>query len=135
VLARFALLAALVAGAIPAVASQGLQIHVTVAAAVAADASHARTLREAMTQAIAKRQLPARYTVDVSLMTLDVVAAAGNEVEATVEVRAALSDEKGVVRSVSAAKTKARGPARDRALIERDAISEGARALAKRLAP
>lgn len=134
VLARFVLLAALTAATVPAATAQGLATHVTVAKAVAANASHARTLRVAMAHAIAAQPLPAGYTVDVALVRLDVVATPQGELEVRAELRASLSDDQGIVRSVAATSTSARGRRRDRALIQRDAITEGARSLAKRLA-
>jgi hypothetical protein len=133
VLRRFALVAALIVAIDPAVASQRIAIYASAATTATADASHVRTLREAMSQSLAKRTLPAGYSVDVSLIRLDVVAAGGGHLEARIELRAALSDERGTVRSVAVAHTHARGPRRDRAIVERDAIAEGARAVVKRL--
>lgn len=133
-LARFTLSVLLVAS-VPAAASQRVAIHATAANNVVKDASHVRTLRDAMTHAIAVRPLPAGYTVDVSLIRLDVVLVArSNELEVRVEVRAAMSDERGQMRWFSIARTIARGPQRDRALLQHDAIVDGARSLAKRLA-
>jgi hypothetical protein len=125
-----------IAAAVPAAASQPLAINATCATALAGDASHVRTLRGAIARALAKQpqQFPAGYTLDVALVRLDVTRAAGNELHVRAEVRAALSDARGVVRKVSIASSLARGPQRDRALLQRDAIVESAWQLATRLA-
>ena len=124
-----------IATAAPAAASQPLAIHATCAAALRNDASHVRTLRDAIARALAKQphQIPAGYTIDVALVRLDVTEV-GKELQFRSEVRAALSDARGVVTTVSTVSSLARGPQRDRALLQRDAIVESAWQLATRLA-
>lgn len=126
----------MVATAVPAAASQPLAINATCAAALAGDASHVRTLRDGIARALAKQphQIPGGYTIDVALVRLDVTPAAGNEIQIRTEVRAALSDARGEVKKVSTITSLARGPQRDRALLQRDAIVESAWQLATRLA-
>ncbi len=125
---------ALIVGA-PIVSAQKLAIHVTVATQVANDKSHARTLHSALEQSLGarSRSLPAGHTIDASLVQLDTAPVSGGAVEVRVEVRAAIADARGRIVSVTSTKATARGPAKDRALIQRDAIEEAARALAKRL--
>lgn len=127
--------ALLIAAAVPAAASQPLAINATCAAALGNDASHVRTLRDAIARALAKQpqQIPSGYTIDVALVRLDVTEV-GKELQVRTEVRAALSDAKGVVQAVSTVSSLARGPQRDQALLQRDAIVEAAWQLAARLA-
>ena len=129
-------LALLIASAPPALASQPLAINATCAAALASDASHVRTLRDSIARAVEKQpqKIPAGYTIDVALVRLDVTPAGGNEIQIRTEVRAALSDARGEVKKVSTVTSLARGPQRDRALLQRDAIVESAWQLATRLA-
>ena len=125
---------ALVVGA-PYVVAQKLAIHVTVATQVVKDKSHARTLHSALERSLGARprSLPDGHTIDASLVQLDTAPVSGGDVEVRVEVRAAIADERGRILSVTSTKTTARGPAKDRALVQRDAIEEAARQLAKRL--
>ena len=128
-------LALVVAAAVPAAAAQPLAINATCAAAVASGGDHARTLRVAFARTIETQpqRIPAGYTIDISLVRLDASQASNGELQIRAEVRAALSDEHGVVRSVSSATSTARGSQRESALLQRDAITESARELAKRL--
>ena len=87
-------------------------------------------MRDALAQVIAP--LPQGYSIDISLVRLD-AKLAGAELEVRAEVKAILSDARGQVKAVSTSKTVARGPSRDRSLISRDAISEAARGVAKKL--
>ena len=121
--------------AIPVASAQKLAIHVTVATQVANDKAHARTLQGALEQSLGgrSRSLPDGHTIDASLVQLDTAPVSGGDVEVRVEVRAAIADERGRILSVTSTKTTARGPAKDRALIQRDAIEEAARQLAKRV--
>lgn len=129
-----ALIAALVAS-VPVAQAQKLAINVTVAAQVAKDKSLARTLHGALERSLAARgrSLPAGHTIDASLVQLDTAPLSGGEVEVRVEVRAAISDARRRIHSVTSTKAIARGPAKDRALIQRDALEEAASQLAKRL--
>lgn len=129
-----ALIAALVAS-VPVAQAQKLAINVTVAAQVANDKSLARTLHGALERSLAARgrSLPAGHTLDASLVQLDTAPMSDGQVEVRVEVRAAISDARRRIHSVTSTKAIARGPARDRALIQRDAIEEAASQLAKRL--
>lgn len=114
----------------PAAASQGLAIHASCAAELAAHATHVRTLRDAIAHEI--KPQPEGYSIDISLVHLDATLV-GSEVEVRAEVRAILSDERGRVKELATSKTVARGLSRDRSLISRDAIEEAARGVAKKL--
>lgn len=120
---RAVLCSLLVAVSLTAQAAPAVAIHVSCAAAV--DAAHARTLQHAL----ASRTLPAGVTLDVSVVRLSATTA-GREVEIAAEVRGALSDASGRIRTTATVKAKARGPMRDRVLIERDVLDEAARQLA-----
>ena len=134
-LGRLALIAVLVAG-MPIAAAQKLAIHVTVAAHVTRDDVLVRALRDALDKALAARPraLPAGYSVDASIVRLEVAPVGASELEVRAEVRAILSDERGRMHVTTSARTVARGSARDRALLQKDAIVESAKQLAKRLA-
>jgi hypothetical protein len=92
------------------------------AAHVNAAPEHARTLL------LALGELPT--SVDVALTHIDATPA-GAELEVRVELRAAVSDEAGRILWSSAVHANARGPARQRALLERDALTAAAEQLAK----
>jgi len=132
---RCLLIAALLVPSLPAAASQRIAINATCAAAIADDTIHVTTLRDAIAQALVTLgTVPAGYSIDASLVRLDVVAKRDGELEVRVEIRAVLSDQRGRMRSISVAQSLARGRERDRALLQRDAITESARQVAKRLA-
>jgi len=134
----------LLAASVPASAKQGLGIHisqplsiyVTTTAAVTQDPGHRRTLRDAIAHALTSHTsaVPAGYTIDASLVKVDSVTLRNGELEFSIEVTVSLSDDKGRMRWASTATTQARGRARDRALLQRDAFADVARQLVKRLA-
>lgn len=142
-LGRFIVMGVL-AVSLPARAKQGLGIHisqplsiyVSTTAAVTQDPAHRRTLRDAIAQALTSHTgvVPAGYTIDAALVTLDVVTLTSGELEVRIEVQASLSDDKGRLRWASTAKTQARGRSRDRALLHRDAFADASRQLVKQLA-
>lgn len=142
-LRRFIVMGVL-AASLPANAKQGLGIHisqpssiyVTSTAAVTQDPAHRRTLRDAIARALSSHTgaVPAGYTIDAALVRLESVPLATGELEIRIEVQASLSDDKGRMRWASSAKTQARGRARDRALLHRDALADASRQLVKQLA-
>lgn len=109
----------------PSAARAGVAIHAT---SVAELAPHVRTLRGSLTQQL--QGLPDGYTLDVSLVQLGSTKI-GSELEVRAEIRAALSDKHGRMRWTSTARAVARGPAKDRALLERDAITAAAEQVAR----
>lgn len=111
-------------------ASPAIEVHATCAAELASDPAHVRTLRGELAQALARISASASYTLDVSLVRLGVTTV-GSELEVRAEVRAMLSDARGKIRWTSTSRTAARGPARDRIRLQRDAVSAAARELAK----
>jgi hypothetical protein len=129
VLGRLALAVLLFASS-PVGAASALQIHATCATELARDPAHVRTLRGELTRALTGMRAPAGYTLDVSLVRLG-TSATGRGLEVRAEVRAMLSDKHGVVRWSSLSRATARGTARDRALLQRDAVAYAARDLAK----
>lgn len=134
----------ILAASLPASAKQGLGIHisqplsiyVSTTAAVSQDPGHRRTLRDALAQALVAHTsaVPVGFTIDASIMRLDVVTLRSGELEVTIEVRASLSDDKGRMRWTSSATTQARGRNRDRGLLHRDAFADASRQLVKQLA-
>jgi hypothetical protein len=134
VLRCLALTIALVAAA-PLASAQKLAINVTVAAQVAKDKSLAHTLHSALERSLAARgrSLPAGHTLDASLVQLDTATLSTGELEVRVEIRAAVADQRGHIQSVTHTKATARGPAKDRALVQRDVLIEAADQLAKRI--
>jgi hypothetical protein len=129
VLGRLALIAVIALGS-SANASPGVQVHATCATELSREAVHVRTLREEVGRALASTPVAARYTLDVSLVKLS-SATVGRELEVRVEVQALLWDEHGRARVHSKSRAVARGSQRDRALLQRDAVSAAARDLAK----
>jgi hypothetical protein len=113
----------LIAASVGAHATPVVAIHVTCATSVSA--VHARTLHAAL----AARRLPAGVTLDVALVRITATRA-GTQIEIAAEVRGALSDASGRMRSTARVHAKARGPVRDRALLEREVIEEVAQRLA-----
>lgn len=113
----------LAAASVPA--AQNGAVRVTCAAAVARDAAHERWLRAEVTKALADLPLAAGHTIDLSLVRLD-AKRASSELEVRVEIRALLSDEDGRIHVQTTTRAMARGAARDRTLLERDAIGAAA---------
>jgi len=101
-------------------------VHASAVAALAPE--HLRTLETALTKELGN--IPT--TLDVSLTRLDVTPI-GGDLEVKVELRALVSDEKGRVVWSSTANATARGTARERAQLHRDAITAAAQALGKRV--
>lgn len=97
-------------------------------AVVALAPEHLRTLETALTTELGN--LPT--TLDVSLTKLDVTPI-GGDLEVKVELRALVSDDKGRVVWSSTANATARGSARERTQLHRDAITAAAQALGKRV--
>ena len=110
-------------------ATAGVEIHATCATELARDPVHVRTLREEVARALASTRVPSRYTLDVSLVRLSGTTV-GNQVEVRAEVRALLSDAQGRARWQTTSRATARGSARDRALLQRDAVTAAAKQLA-----
>lgn len=103
-------------------ASAGIAIHATCVAEVARDPAHVRTLSTELARALADVRAPTGYALDVSLVRVDTTTADG-EIEVQVEARALMSDRKRRVQFSSTTTATARGSARDRALIHRDAFT------------
>ena len=110
-------------------ASAGVKVHATCASELASDPVHVRTLRDEVSRALASTPVTPRYTLDISLVKLG-AKLSGRQVEVHAEVRALLSDEHGRARWQTTSRATVRGPARDRASIERDAIGAAAREIA-----
>jgi hypothetical protein len=124
------ILAALLVAAIGSSASAGVEIHTTCAAEVVRDPAHLRTLSAELTRALAGVSTPSGTTLDVSIVHFSETAANG-EVEVRTEARALLSDARGRVQWSSSSRATARGAMKERALIQRDAITAVAQQLAK----
>jgi hypothetical protein len=120
---RSVILAAVLAGS--RVHAQPI-VHASAVAALAPE--HLRTLETALTRELGN--IPT--TLDVSLTKLDVTPI-GGDLEVKVELRALVSDEKGRVVWSSTANATARGSARERTQLHRDAITAAAQALGKRV--
>jgi hypothetical protein len=112
-----------------ATASAGVEIRATCALELARDPVHVRTLRSEVVRALGSAPVTARYTLDVSLVRLTATIV-DRQLEVRAEVRALLSDASGI-RWHTTARATARGNVRDRALLQRDAITAAARDLAK----
>jgi hypothetical protein len=97
-------------------------------AVIALAPEHMRALEAAVTSALG--EVPT--TLDVSLTKLEVTPI-GSELEVKVELRALISDETGRVVWSSTSHATARGPARERTQLHRDAITAAAEALGKRV--
>lgn len=128
-LARLALICSILVAAI-ADATAGVEIHATCASELARDPVHVRTLRDEVARALAGARVPSRYTLDVSLVRL-AGTTIGNQVEFRAEVRALLSDGQGRARWQTTSRATARGAIRDRASIQRDAVTAAAQQLAR----
>ncbi len=113
-------------------ASAGIAIHATCVAEVARDPAHVRTLSAELAWALADVRAPTGYALDVSLVRVDATTADG-QVEVQVEARALVSDGKRRVRFASTSTATARGSARDRALVHRDALTAIAQQLATQI--
>jgi hypothetical protein len=87
---------------------------------------HRRTLHDELARSL--KDTSAR--LDASLVsiteTLD-----GTEIEVRAEIRALVSDSRGVIRYQSTARAKVRGRLRERVQLRRDAVIEATRALAE----
>ncbi len=126
-------IAALVLAAAPVVGSPRVAINARATGELARDTAHARVLHAAVAKSLSgKPGEHAGYTLDVSLVELEVTPA-GSELEVRAVVRALLSDPHGRIHVTSTARAIARGLARDRAVIQRDAIGSAGEQLAKRV--
>jgi hypothetical protein len=123
------LLATLLLVAPVADATASVEIRATCVAELARDPAHLRTLRRELARALGGTRVPARYTLDVSLVRLT-AAVAGNQVEVRAEVRALLSDAQGRARYQTTSRVTVRGPSRERISIQRDAVTAVAHELA-----
>lgn len=101
-------------------------VHASAIATLAPE--HLRTLQAALAKALG--DLPS--TFDVSLTKL-VVTPIGRELEVAVELEAVISDEHGRILWSSKTYAAARGVARERAQLHRDAITAAAQALGERV--
>lgn len=101
-------------------------VHASAVAALAPE--HLRTLETALANALG--DIPT--TLDVSLTKLDVTPI-GSELEVKVELRALVSDDTGRIVWSSTSKATARGSARERTQLHRDAITAAAQDLGKRV--
>jgi hypothetical protein len=129
VLSRLALICSILVASV-ADAAAGVEIHATCAADLAREPVHVRTLRDEVARALAGTRVPSRYTLDVSLVRLSGTTF-GNQVEIRAEVRALLSDAQGRARWQTTSRATARGSIRDRASIQRDAVTAAAQQLAR----
>ena len=111
------------------VASAGVAVHASCATELAGDPVHVRTLRDEVSRALAGTPVTPRYTLDVSLVKLG-TKLSGRQIEVHAEVRALLSDEHGRARWQTTSRASVRGPARDRAAIQRDAVIAAAQQVA-----
>lgn len=111
-------------------ATAGIKIHASCTTELAGDPAHVRTLRDEVARALASARVTTRYTLDVSLVRL-ASTTLGRDVEVRAEVRALLSDAQGRARWQTTSRATARGSARDRALLQRDAVTAVARDVAK----
>jgi hypothetical protein len=129
VLTRLAVISVFLVGSLGDAAA-GVKIHATCTTELAGDPAHVRTLRDEVARALASAGVTKRYTLDVSLVRL-ASTTSGRDVEVRAEVRALLSDEHGRARWQTTSRATARGSTRDRAAIQRDAVSAAARDVAK----
>lgn len=106
--------------ALPAGAQSGGVIHTSVAAQLATDPAHLRTLRAELERALNGKA--SGYTLDVSLVQWS-AKPVNNEIEVRCEVKTFLSDKSGRVRVTSTSRATARGPLRDRDAVARDALA------------
>ena len=128
-LARLALLCLVVASA-PVAAGTAVEIHASCAANVASDPGHVKALKSELAQSLAGAT-EAR-AVDVSIVKLETTTEA-KDVIVKVEVRAVISDPKGKMEWMTSARSTARGAEKERALVQRDAISAAARQVGKNI--
>lgn len=131
-LARIVITAVILA-ATPVAGSPRLAINARATGELARDAAHVRALRAAVAKTLS--EIPAAhagYTLDVSLVELELTPA-GADLEVRAVVRALLSDSHGRIQVTSTARAIARGLARDRALLQRDAIGSAGEQLANRV--
>jgi hypothetical protein len=125
------LLAALaVAAALTTPAWSDIEIHASSAADATRDPAHVRTLRGEVARALAGARAQPGHTLDVSIVRLDTRVTAAS-VEVSAELRAVFADPRGVILWSSSTRALARGTPRDRALLERDAISAAAQQLGR----
>lgn len=129
-LARVLIFVGLASATASAEAPREVEVHASCATALARQPVHVHTLRAELTQALAGTRASDAYTLDVSLVRLD-VRAAGRNIEVRAEVRALLSDERGRIVWNSTARSTARGTAKDRELLQRDAVMSAARNVAR----
>lgn len=102
-------------------ASSAVEINATCASEVARDPAHIRTLKSEVARALEGLPEMSRYTLDVSLVRLDVTPDR-SELEVRAEVRAALSDSHGRIIWTSSARSTAHGREKDRSMIQQDAV-------------
>ena len=121
-LARIALVCLVVATA-PASAGPAIEIHASCAADIATDPAHVRILKSELAQALAGAS--EAHSVDISLVKLYTQTESG-EVIVRAEVRAFVSDPKGRIKFATTAHATARGSAKERILVTRDAVGGAA---------
>jgi hypothetical protein len=107
-----------------------VRIHATCAAELARDPAHVRALRGELARALGGLRTTSGHTLDVSLVEV-ASTRAGRTLEVRAELRAMLSDARGHVRWASTSRATVRGSARDRAVLERDAVTAAARDVAR----
>ena len=106
--------------------AQGVAVRAACAPRIAAE--HSRTLRAEVQRALADANADG-YSLDVTLEKLEVIAH-GGELEVRASVCSLVADEHGAMRWSSTARATARGRARERDQLVRDAVSEAGRAVA-----
>ena len=116
--------------AAPASASPKVDIHASVARAVASNPAHLETLHNELVVVLDGMPAAGGLTLDVSLVRI-VATARGGTLIVKVEVRALLSDKTGRVRFASNARATAKGSVKNRTLIEGDAVKAATHELGK----
>lgn len=116
----------LVATTVPAVAAPAIEIHASCATDVVADAQHIELLRSELSRALA--QVSTAHVIDASITSFD-TRTTGSDIEVHVEVRALVSDSGQHAHWATSARATARGSAKDRSRVQRDAIGAAAREL------
>lgn len=115
------MLSCLVVAVVTTSAWSGVEINATCASELARNSAHVRTLKSEVARALEGLPATSRYTLDVSLVRLDATPDR-SEIEVRAEVRAILSDCRGRMVWTASARSTARGPAKDRLLVEQDAV-------------
>jgi hypothetical protein len=106
-------------------ARSGVEINATCASEVTRAPAHLRTLKSEIARALQGLPATSRYTLDVALVRLDATPDRC-EIAVRAEVRAMLSDCRGRMVWTSTSRSTAHGPAKDRSLVEQDAVINAA---------